>query len=85
MDEEEAGAAEQFAALLQGQFGHMEQHLGAEGYQEYVKNQAESRMVAEAYRKRHEAMTAIFRLVPLVVVMVAIPVIVFLWKWALGS
>jgi hypothetical protein len=79
VDEDEQAKYEAVIA----QYGQMESHMGTEGYAAFLKTQESMRFAAMAHAERVQASTVAIRITTLMFFLGMIPVIVWLWKWAL--
>jgi hypothetical protein len=75
---------ERFIEQLSSSYGQMESVLGADGYKVFIEDHKadQSRMIA--FADRQKALAGTIRILGLTSFLLAIPVIVFLWKWALS-
>ena len=81
MDEDEQAKYEAVIA----QYGQMEASMGTEGYAAFLKTQESMRFAAMAHAERVQATTAAIRVSIITLFAMSIPVILWLWKWALNA
>lgn len=78
MDEDE------FQKVVNNQFGQMESVMGQDGYKAFVEARNAEGDGIKAFAAKNVAITSAIRVFTLIGFMVAIPVIVWLWRWALS-
>jgi hypothetical protein len=81
MDDDEQGKYEAVIA----QYGQMEANMGTEGYTAFLKTQESMRFAAMAHAERVQATTVALRIGTLMFFLASIPVLVWLWRWALDG
>jgi hypothetical protein len=75
---------ERFMEQLSSSYGQMESVLGADGYKVFIEDHKADQARVLAFADRYKAIAATIRILGFVSFLVAIPVVVFLWKWALS-
>lgn len=76
---------EEFLHQLSASYGQVESALGTEGYKEFLATRSAERQTYIAHAERTHAVANVIRLVTLVGMLMAMPVIVWLWKWAISA
>lgn len=76
---------EQFMRQLSSSYGQMETVLGADGYKVFMEDHCADQERTRADADRRKATAAAIRVISFMVFMASIPVVVFLWKWALSA
>jgi len=76
---------DQFEQVLGGQYGQMESAMGTDGYRSFVEARNAEAAGFKAFAGRHSAVADAIRVGTLVFALAMIPVIVFLWKWAINA
>lgn len=82
MDDEEY--REKFMQQLSSSYGQMETVLGADGYKVFIEDHKADQDRMRAAADRYRAVSGTIRIMGLVGFLASIPVMVFLWKWALS-
>lgn len=75
---------DRFIEQLSSSYGQMESVLGADGYQVFIEDHKADQERMKAAADRHKATAALYRIAGLVGFLMSIPVMVFLWRWALS-
>ena len=73
-----------FEHVVGGQYGQMESVMGQDGYKAFVEARNAEGDGIKAFAAKNVAITAAIRVFTFIGFMVAIPVIVWLWRWALS-
>jgi hypothetical protein len=76
--------SEEFMKQMSDSYGRMETVLGADAYQVFLTNQLAEQERMKGLADREKAIASLYRIITLVILMASVPVIVFLWKWALS-
>lgn len=76
---------EEFVRQLSSSYGQMETVLGADGYRVFMEDHRADQERTRADADRRKAIAASIRVLAFMAFMASIPVIVFLWKWALSA
>ena len=76
---------ERFWEQLNSSYGQAEAVLGSDGYQAVLNNQRATAQGMLAHADRVRAVAGSIRITTIVVMLAAMPVIVWLWKWAITS
>lgn len=74
---------DEFGQVTAQQFGQMETAVGADMYQAQVATQQGYRLVAESRALIQTQMAKMIGAATLLMVLAMLPVLVWLWKWAL--
>ena len=74
---------DEFQAVLGPQYGAMESQMGQDGYKAFVEAQLANGAGIKAYADRNAAVAQAIRIACIIAFAMSIPVIVWLWKWAL--
>lgn len=83
MDEQDF--QEQYMRQMSNSYGQMETVLGADGYKVFIEDHRVEQQRMLAYADRQKAVAATIRIGTLLGILMAMPVIVYLWKWALAA
>jgi len=75
---------ERFMKQLSSSYGQMESVLGTDGYKVFIEDHKADQDRMRAWSDRYRAVSGTIRILGLVGFLVSIPVMVFLWKWALS-
>jgi hypothetical protein len=75
---------DQFEQVVNSQYGQMESVMGQDGYKAFVEARTAEGAGIKAYADRNAAIAQFIRITGLIVFIMAIPVVVWLWKWALA-
>ena len=76
---------DRFIEQMSNSYGQIEAALGAEGYQTFLSSHKESAAHVKAHSDQVRAFTGMIHMGTLILLLSAIPVIVWLWKWAITS
>jgi hypothetical protein len=76
---------ERFAEQVSASYGQMETLLGTDAYAVFLEDHRadQQRILADADRRK--AMAALLRITAFIGILFALPVMVYLWKWALSA
>lgn len=74
---------EEFLHQLSSSYGQVESALGTEGYKEFLATRSAERQTYLAHAERTQAFATAIRIAMLIGMLMAMPVIVWLWKWAI--
>ncbi len=80
MDEE----GERFYQALNNSYGQMESVMGSGAYEAFLHHREAEVRALESLASRQRAIAAAISLVSLVGLLMAMPVLVWLWRWALS-
>ncbi len=81
---EESEYREKFMEQLSSSYGRVETMLGADGYKIYLDSHKADVQRSVAYTDRQASITSAIKIASLLGTLIFIPVIVFLWKWAIS-
>lgn len=81
---EESEYREKFMEQLSSSYGQVETMLGADGYKIYLDSHKADVQRSISYTDRQKAITSAIHIVSFLGILTFIPVIVFLWKWAIS-
>jgi hypothetical protein len=81
---EENEYREKFMEQLSSSYGQVETMLGTEGYKIYLESHKADKQRMMAYTDRQRSITSAIHIGSFLGILVFIPVIVFLWKWAIN-
>lgn len=76
---------DRFIEQMSNSYGQIEAALGSEGYQTFLNSHKESAAHVKAHSDQMRAWTGMIHMGTLILLLAAIPTIVWLWKWAIGS
>lgn len=76
---------DRFIEQMSNSYGQIEAALGSEGYQALLNSHKESAMHLKAHSDQMRAWTGMIHMGTLMLLLMSIPALVWLWKWALGS
>lgn len=82
MDSEEY--KDRFIEQLSSSYGQMESVLGTDGYKVFIEDHKADQDRLRAFSDKQRAIAGVIRVATLVGFIVSIPIVVFLWKWALS-
>ena len=76
---------DRFIEQMSNSYGQIEATLGSEGYQTFLTGHKEVAARVKAHSDQVRAFTGMIHMGTLILLLAAIPVIVWLWKWAIGA
>jgi len=85
MSQHEEEYNERFIEQLAGSYGQIEAALGSEGYKTFLDSHRANAAHVKAHSDQMRAWTGLIHMGTLSVLLSAMPVIVWLWKWAITS
>lgn len=75
---------DQFEQVVGSQYGQMESVMGQDGYKAFVEARTAEGAGIKAYADRNAAVAQSIRILSFIAFVMAIPVVVWLWRWALA-
>lgn len=73
----------EFLQQLSASYGQMESVLGQEGYVEFIRARQAERLQLIARAELSQSISAVIRIATLIGILMAMPVLVWLWRWAI--
>lgn len=74
-----------FVEQLSSSYGQMESVLGTDGYKVFIEDHRADQDRVHAYAERQRAIASSIRVIAGIGFLFSLPVMIYLWKWALFS